>query len=61
MIKNLKIIFSLEPVFAALFGFLIGKEILSVFAWVGCGLIFVAILITVLKNTNDPEAKFQSI
>ncbi|MFX1601088.1 MAG: DMT family transporter [Promethearchaeota archaeon] len=48
------IIFTLEPVFAALFGFLIGNEILSVFAWVGCGLIFTAILITVLKaNKNE--------
>ncbi|KKM84542.1 hypothetical protein LCGC14_1298070, partial [marine sediment metagenome] len=46
------IIFTLEPVFAALFGFLIGDEIFSIFGWVGCGLIFAAILITVLKNTN---------
>jgi drug/metabolite transporter (DMT)-like permease len=44
------IIFTLEPVFAALFGFLIGNEILSMSAWIGCGLIFGAILITVLKN-----------
>ncbi len=47
------IIFTLEPVFAALFGFLIGNEILSVFAWIGCGLIFIAILITALKMNND--------
>jgi len=46
------IIFTLEPVFAALFGFLIGNEILTLFGWIGCGLIFVAILITVLKNTS---------
>ena len=46
------IIFTLEPVFAALFGFLIGNETLSLFGWIGCGLIFAAILITVLKNTR---------
>ncbi len=43
------IIFTLEPVFAALFGFIIGNEILSLFGWLGCGLIFIAIIITVLK------------
>ena len=43
------IIFTLEPVFAALFGFLIGNEILTLFNWIGMGLIFIAILITVLK------------
>ncbi len=43
------IIFTLEPVFAVLFGFLIGNEILSLFNWIGMGLIFIAILITVLK------------
>jgi drug/metabolite transporter (DMT)-like permease len=46
------IIFALEPVFAALFGFLLGNETLSFFAWVGCGLIFIAILITVIKNRD---------
>lgn len=49
------IIFTLEPVFAALFGFLLGNEILSIFAWVGCGLIFTAILITVLIKNNNIE------
>ncbi|MBD3214761.1 MAG: EamA family transporter [Candidatus Lokiarchaeota archaeon] len=46
------IIFALEPVFAALFGFLLGNETLSFFAWIGCGLIFIAILITVIKNRD---------
>lgn len=44
------IIFTLEPVFAVLFGFLIGGEILSWQAWMGSILIFCAILITVIKN-----------
>ncbi len=47
------IIFTLEPVFATLFGFLIGHEILSIFAWVGCVLIFVAIVITISKKNNN--------
>ncbi|MEE9378926.1 MAG: DMT family transporter [Candidatus Lokiarchaeia archaeon] len=47
------IIFTLEPVFAVLFGFLIGDEILSLFGWIGCILIFIAILITVIKNKNN--------
>jgi len=46
------IIFTLEPVFAAFFAFLIGNETLSLFGWIGCGLIFAAIIITVLKNTS---------
>ena len=49
------IIFTLEPVFAALFGFIIGNEILSLFGWLGCGLIFVAIIITVLKKNNHND------
>ncbi len=49
------IIFTLEPVFAVLFGFLIGSEILTLFGWLGCGLILIAILTTVLKNTNNKE------
>ncbi len=49
------IIFTLEPVFAALFGFLLGNEILTLFAWIGCGLIFSAILIAVIKGNNIKE------
>ncbi|MBD3339020.1 MAG: EamA family transporter [Candidatus Lokiarchaeota archaeon] len=45
------IIFTLEPVFAVLFAsFLIGDEILSWQAWIGCGLIFIAILIVAIKK-----------
>ena len=51
------IIFTLEPVFAAVFGFLIGNEILTLFGWLGCGLIFIAILIIVLKTPNVDEEK----
>ena len=49
------IIFALEPVFAALFGFIIGNEKFTIFGWIGCGLILTAILITVLKNTNNSK------
>ncbi len=49
------IIFTLEPVFAALFGFLLGNEIMSLFGWIGCGVIFIAILVTVLKNEEIIE------
>ncbi|MHA1915096.1 MAG: DMT family transporter [Promethearchaeota archaeon] len=48
-------IFTLEPVFAALFGFIIGDEILTLFAWIGCGLIFIAILVTVVKRSNNED------
>ncbi|MFX1501555.1 MAG: DMT family transporter [Promethearchaeota archaeon] len=47
------IIFTLEPVFAALFGYIIGNEILSLFGWIGCTLIFIAILIAVIKTKNN--------
>ncbi len=44
------IIFTLEPVFAAIFGYLLGSELLSPQALVGCVVIFLAILITVMEN-----------
>ena len=45
------IIFTLEPVFAVIFAsFIIGNETMSLVGWLGCALIFIAILITVLKN-----------
>ncbi len=45
------IIFTLEPVFAVLFAsWIIGSEVLSWLGWLGCGLIFIAILITVIKS-----------
>jgi drug/metabolite transporter (DMT)-like permease len=48
------IIFTLEPVFAVIFAsFIIGNETMSLVGWLGCALIFIAILITVLKNKNN--------
>ncbi|MBA7579115.1 hypothetical protein ES708_20982 [subsurface metagenome] len=45
------IIFTLEPVFAIIFAsFIIGNETMNWMGWLGCALIFIAILITVLKN-----------
>ena len=49
------IIFALEPVFAALFAYLIGNEMLSWQAWIGCSVIFLAIIITVIKNDNSDD------
>lgn len=47
------IIFTLEPVFAILFGIWIGNEILSLQGWIGCGLIFLAIIVTSIKNHDS--------
>jgi len=54
------IIFTLEPVFAAFFGFIIGNEIFSLFGWLGCSFIFVAIIITVLKKNNLEDENSQN-
>ncbi len=48
------IIFTLEPVFAVLFAsFILGNETMTLFGWLGCLLIFVALLITVIKKQNN--------
>ena len=47
------IIFTLEPVFAVIFAsFIIGSELVTWLGWLGYGLILIAILITVLKNSE---------
>jgi len=47
------IIFTLEPVFAVLFAsFILGNETMTIFGWLGCLLIFIALLITVLKRNR---------
>jgi drug/metabolite transporter (DMT)-like permease len=59
------IIFTLEPVFAVLFAsFLIGNEILSWQVVIGCIIIFIAILITVIKNDDfkdEQKRDFENI
>ena len=50
------IIFTLEPVFAVIFvSFIIGDEIMTWLGWLGCILIFIAILITVLKINHNKK------
>ena len=49
------IIFTLEPVFAVFFGFLLGGEILTILGWLGCILIFIAIIITVVKKERNQQ------
>ena len=47
------IIFTLEPVFAVIFAsFILGAEPITILGWLGYALIFIAILITVLKNSE---------
>jgi len=50
------IIFTLEPVFAVIFAsFIIGNETMTILGWLGSGLIFIAILITVIRNKNSKK------
>jgi drug/metabolite transporter (DMT)-like permease len=52
------IIFTLEPVFAVIFAsFIIGVETMTWLGWLGCVLIFVAIFITVIKNSNSNNVR----
>ena len=47
------IIFALEPVFAVLFAsFILGHETMTLLGWIGCLLIFAALLIAVVKSNN---------
>jgi drug/metabolite transporter (DMT)-like permease len=47
------IIFTLEPVFAVLFAsFILGNETMNFLGWLGCVLIFLALLIAVIKRNN---------
>jgi drug/metabolite transporter (DMT)-like permease len=49
------LIFALEPIFALFFSFLIGNEILNWQGILGCGLIFLAILIAVIRPSNQKK------
>ncbi len=50
------IIFTLEPVFAVIFAsFVFGNETMTPYGWIGCLLVFSAILITVLKSNKENQ------
>lgn len=52
------IIFTLEPVFAVIFAsFIIGDETMTWLGWLGCALIFIAILITVIKSSDNNNVR----
>ena len=54
------IIFTLEPVFAVIFAsFVFGSETMTPYGWIGCLLVFSAILITVLKNNKENQNELQ--
>ncbi|MBN1680676.1 MAG: DMT family transporter [Anaerolineae bacterium] len=49
-------LFSLEPVFAALFGWWLANEVLGAKELVGCGLILAGMLIAELSSSDETEA-----
>ena len=51
------IIFSLEPIFAALFAFLIINERLSYFGFIGCIFIFTGLLVSELLGNRDTNVR----
>jgi drug/metabolite transporter (DMT)-like permease len=53
------IIFTLEPVFAALFGFLLGNAIITLINLIGMLIIFIAILIAVLRQNDERKNHFE--
>lgn len=55
------LLMSLESVFAALAGWLILKEVLSTKELIGCGLVFVAVLLTQLPINNLDEIKRKAV
>ena len=56
------IIFTLEPLFAVIFAsFVFGNETMTIYGWIGCLLVFSAILITVLKTTKENKNELRLI
>lgn len=55
------IVFSLEPVFAAIFGWLVAGEHLTGREFFGAGLIFVGILLAELKGATHEAAEFATL
>ena len=46
------LIYSLEPLWAALFGVLLAGDVLGLLAWIGCGCIFVGMIVGRLENVS---------
>lgn len=47
------LIFSLEPVFAAIFGYIFAREIMSVNGYIGAFLVFLSVIISTVKKTRS--------